>query len=271
MGFFKRLFGASDDEQHKANSDDLNGIFDNSDEDSFGVSEKNYALAKVRVQGIEDLDQDDRDYIINELEEDTHVYLRNEFDNPKDCHALQVLYHSHLIGYIDKNKSKLVHSYLRESKIGAVVISKIKSKDFSINVELNIFYEDPRGEEWVPSQPENRQVSVLETEFWIGQEDWSKDWFMDVCTNELLYKYNDMYDDTVDEDERNTVDVELLLWINSYLDGTCITRKGCNHYLERLESDCAKKVLMKRIESYLEHKGYHFADKELFSDDNEVD
>ena len=32
-----------------------------------------------------------------------------------------------------------------------------------------------------------------------------------------------------------------------------------------------KKVLMKRIESYLEHKGYHFADKELFSDDNEVD
>ena len=36
--------------------------------------------------------------------------------------------------------------------------------------------------------------------------------------------------------------------------------------MDRLKSECAKKVLVKRMESYLENKGLHFADKELFTD-----
>lgn len=106
---------------------------------------------------------------------------------------------------------------------------------------------------------------------WTGQEDWTEDWHMNIFTDELLYKYRELYDDTVDEKEKTDVDWQLSFWINSYLDGTCITRKGCNQYLDRLKTDCAKKVLMKRIESYLEHKDYHFSDKELFSDDENED
>ena len=93
-----------------------------------------YSIAKVRVQGFEQLDEDEKDFVMNDLEEDMHVYLRNEFDNPKDCHALEVWYHGHFIGYIDKKKTELIHSYLREGKIGAVVVSKIKSKDFKVFV-----------------------------------------------------------------------------------------------------------------------------------------
>lgn len=226
-----------------------------------------YSIAKVRVQGFDQLDEDEKDFVMNDLEEDMHVYLRNEFDNPKDCHALEVLYHGHFIGYIDKKKSELIHSYLREGKIGAVVVSKVKSKDFKVLVDLNIYYEDAYGEESTPYYPlEGRQISVVEADLWTG--DWNDDWFMNIFTDELLYKYPDMYDSTVSEDEKKDVDWQLSFWINRYLDGTCITREGCKPYLDSLKTDCAKKVLMKRMESYLEHKGYHFSDKEIFSDDD---
>ena len=192
------------------------------------------------------------------------------FDNPKDCHALQVMYHNHIIGYIDKKKAEIVHSYLRNGDIGAIVVSKISSRDFKKIIELTIYYEDKNGEELLPYYPlENRQISVLETDLWTGQEDWSADWYMNIFTDELLYKYNELYDDTVDEEEKKDVDWQLSFWINRYLDGTCITRQGCKQYLDSLKTDCAKKVLMKRIESYLEHKEFHFADKELFSDEEE--
>lgn len=238
--------------------------------DSLSMPEKYYSIAKVRVQGFEKLDEDEKEFVMNDLEEDMHVYLRNEFDNPQDCHALQVWYHSNLIGYIDKKKTELIHSYLREGKIGAVIVSKIKSKDFKVFVDLNVYYEDTYGEEFTPYYPlEGRQISVVETDLWTGQEDWSEDWFMNIFTDELLYKYLDMYDSSVDEDEKKDVDWQLSFWINSYLDGTCITREGCMLYMDRLKTDNAKKVLMKRIESYLEHKGFHFADKELFADEEE--
>ena len=280
MGFFKKLFGLSDNDEPQNDFYESLDYSDNEEEDnapdsgksSYDVPEKYYSLAKVRVQGIEDLEEDDKEFVEEDLEEDMHVYLRNEFDNPKDCHALQVMYHSHIIGYIDKKKAEIVHSYLRNGDIGAIVVSKISSRDFKKIVELTIYYEDNNGEESLPYYPlENRQISVVETDLWTGQEDWSEDWYMNIFTDELLYKYRELYDETVDEEEKKDVDWQLSFWINSYLDGTCITRKGCNQYLDRLKTDCAKKVLVKRIESYLEHKDFHFADKELFSDDENED
>ena len=281
MGFFKNLFGQSDDDEQNNDyydsldySDDDDDVEDYDDDDldssSCETSERYYSLAKVRVQGIEDLEDFDKEFVEEDLEEDMHVYLRNEFDNPKDCHALQVMHHNHIIGYIDKKKAEIVHSYLQNGDIGAIVVSKISSRDFKKIIELTIYYEDKNGDESLPYYPlENRQISVLETDLWTGQEDWSEDWYMNIFTDELLYKYNELYDDTVDEEEKKDVDWQLSFWINRYLDGTCITRQGCKQYLDSLKTDCAKKVLMKRIESYLEHKEFHFADKELFSDEED--
>lgn len=236
------------------------------------LPEKYYSIAKVRVQGIDKLDEDDREYIMNDLEEDTHVYLRNVFDNPKDCHTLQVLHHDNIIGYIDSKKAELVHSYLRNGKIGAIVVSKIKSKDFKVFVDLSIYYEDAHGEEFTPYYPlEGRQLSVIETDLWTGQESWSEDWYLNLGTDELSYKFNDMYDDSVEDDEKTMVDVWFSSFMQNYLDGSCITEKGANHYLDYLKTDCAKNVLKKRITSFMEHKGFHFADKELFSDNEETE
>lgn len=277
MGFFSKLFGFEDD----VKTYDINDYIYNDDDDATDDDDdttvntsvpetKYYSIAKIRIQGVDNLDEDDKDFVMNDLEEDMHVYLRNEFDNPKDCHALQVYHHGHLIGYIDSKKSELIHSYLREGEIGAVTISKIKSKDFKLYIDVNVYYEDRYGTELTPYYPlENRKISVLEPDLWTGQEDWSPDWFLNIFTDELMYKYKDLYDSSVDDKEKESADWELIFWINSYLDGTCITRKGCNLYLDRLTSESAKKVLMTRMEKYLECKGFHFAEKELFSDDEE--
>ena len=184
-------------------------------------SEKYYSIAKVRVQGFDKLDEDDKEYIMNDLEEDTHVYLRNVFDDPKDCHTLQVLRHDHIIGYIDSKKAELVHSYLRNGKIGAIVVSKISSKDFKTIVDLNIYYEDSHGEELTPYYPlEGRQLSVIETDLWTGQEDWSKDWYLNLGTDELSYRFNELFDDSVDDSEKTMVDVWFSSFMQNYLDGS---------------------------------------------------
>ena len=240
------------------------------DPDTLSLPEKFYSIAKVHVQGFDKLDEDDKEYIMNDLEEDTHVYLRNIFDDPKDCHTLQVLRHDHIIGYIDSKIAELVHSYLRNGKIGAIVVSKIKSKDFKTIVDLNIYYEDAHGEEYLPHYSlEGRQLSVIETDKWTGQEDWSKDWYLNLGTDELSFRFNEMFDDSVDDSEKTMVNVWFSSFMQNYLDGSCITEKGANHYLDYLNTDCAKKVLKKRIYSFMESKGFHFADKELFADEKE--
>ena len=284
MGFFKNLFGQSDD-QHEDEFDindylddddddevDLDDYSDDDDNDSIGSSDKSYSIAKVRVVGFDKLDEADKDYVRERLEEDTHVYLRYDFDTPNKQQLLQVCRHSNILGYIEPNKVDIILSYLHEGKIGAIVVSKIKSKDFTISIDLQVYYEDPHGEEFLPYYPfEGRQLDVVEVDLWTGQEDWSQDWFMNIFTDELCYKYLNLYDETVDEDEIKDVDWQLAFWINSYLDGTCITRKGGELYLNRLKTGCAKKVLVKRMESYLENKGLHFAEKEVFSDDEEIE
>ena len=286
MSFFKSIFGQSDEDDQEIrddyeyddvnDSDDYNSYdndeddYDYTDSSSSDSSEKYYSIAKVRVQGFDKLDEDDKEYIMNDLEEDTHVYLRNVFDDPKDCHTLQVLRHDHIIGYIDSKKEELVHSYLRNGKIGAIVVSKITSKDFKTIVDLNIYYEDAHGEEYLPYYPlEGRQLSVIETDKWTGQEDWSEEWQHLFGTDELSYRFNEMFDDSVDDSEKTMVDVWFSSFMQNYLDGSCITEKGASHYLDYLNTDCAKKVLKKRIYSFMESKGFHFADKELFADEEE--
>ncbi|MBQ7461774.1 MAG: hypothetical protein IJS63_05895, partial [Bacteroidaceae bacterium] len=44
-------------------------------------------------------------------------------------------------------KAEIVHSYLQNGDIGAIVVSKISSRDFKKIIELTIYYEDKNGEE----------------------------------------------------------------------------------------------------------------------------
>ena len=162
MGFFKSLFGQSDD--HQEDEFDINDYLDDSDDndDYSDSSNKSYSIAKVRVVGFDKLDEADKDYVRERLEEDTHVYLRYDFDAPNKQQLLQVCRHSNILGYIEPNKVDIILSYLHEGKIGAIVVSKIKSKDFIISIDLQVYYEDPHGEEFLPYYPfEGRKFRYL--------------------------------------------------------------------------------------------------------------
>lgn len=234
--------------------------------------EDHYSIAKVKVVGFEDLDEDDKEFVRDDLEEGTSVYLRYDFEaSDKKC-LLQVWKFKRVIGYIDPHKVDTVLSYLQNIKIGGIYVSKKKSKDFKTSFDLQIYYRDSNGKERLPYTPlEGRPLSVVETDLWTGQEDWSEDWFLNIYTDELCYKYLNLYDNTVDEHDKSEVDWQLLNWINSYNAGTCITKKGGEQYCLRLKSECAKQVLVKRMESYLESKDLHFAEKEAFNDNNETE
>lgn len=247
--------------------DSLKHSFDQSEDNiSSNSLDTSYSIAKVRVVGFDELDDEYKDYIRNDLEEDTHVYLRYNFDCPDKKRALQVWRHKSLLGYVEPNKSEILYAYLRESNIGAVVVSKIKSRDFTLFIELKVYYKDSHGEEYLPYYPfDGRQLAVVEADLWTGQEEWSEDWFMIPFTDEITYKYNSMYDD-VNDDDKCMVDAWFLIWCQNYLNGNCITKEKSEDYVRYLNSDNAKDVLRKRITSYLENKDWHFAEKEQLAD-----
>lgn len=274
MGFFKSLFGQSDYQQenefdindYDSDDDDVD-LDDYCDDDDSDSSDMYYSIAKVRVVGFDKLDDTDKDYIRERLEESTHVYLRYDFDTPNKQQALQVYHHSNLLGYIEPSKSEILHSYLCEAKIGAVIVSKIRSKDFKVSIELKVYYEDFHGKEEIPPYPlSDRSLSIYETEYWEDEDDWSDKWSLILHTDELSYQYSELFDDTIDDDVKIEIDMWFLMWIGDFLAGTCITKQGAEHYVDKLQHECAKDILWKRIKSYMEHKGYAFADKELFTD-----
>ena len=134
MGFFKKLFGQDDDQleyndSYDSDNDydddvDLDDYKDDDDEDNSDSSNKLYSIAKVRVVGFDKLDEADKNYVREKLEEDTHVYLRYDFDAPNKQQSLQVCRHSNILGYIEPSKVDIVLSYLHDGKIGAIVVSK---------------------------------------------------------------------------------------------------------------------------------------------------
>ncbi len=119
MGFFKKLFGQSDD--HQEDEFDINDYLDDSDDDvdvedysdddeadSSDSSNKSYSIAKVRVVGFDTLDEADKDYVREKLGEDTHVYLRYDFEAPSKQQLLQVCRHSNILGSSDISSDKVM-------------------------------------------------------------------------------------------------------------------------------------------------------------------
>ena len=137
MGFFKNIFGQSDDGEqnedyyesldYSDNDDDVDNYYDDDeDNDNSDSSDKYYSIAKVRVVGFDDLEDADKDYIRDRLEKDTHVYLRYDFDCLDKKQALKVYRHSWLLGYIEPSKSEILHTYLRESKSVLSLFQRLK-------------------------------------------------------------------------------------------------------------------------------------------------
>lgn len=227
-----------------------------------------YKILNVQVRGFNYLTEKEQEFIFDELSEGDHVYLRNEYDNPKDVHALIVMYRGNKLGYVQGERSKWVHFLLRKDKIGDIIVNKIKVGDYGrADISLAIYYEDEDGFEDIPEYPlEGRHVNVIETELWNDNKD-TDDWYHVLHTDELCFKYKDVYKSSNYEEDCKFVDSLFGSFVQDYLAGICITKARLADKINFfIETPMARKVFWKRVDSYMSHHGYEFAKKELYSD-----
>lgn len=228
-----------------------------------------YSIIKVPVNGFLDLDGDVQDFILDELEEDTHVYLRNEFDNVNNIHTLAVMHHFSILGYIDDKFCELIHRYLRKGNIDAITVAKIKQSNLKKgHLVLNVYHEDKNGDEVLPYYPlEGRQIAVQEVDLWDAPEDWTEDWSHNLSTDIISYKFKELLHSEEAQEEALLIDCWYNAFVKKYMSGCGITKDSAISYSNMLKTDEAKDVLLKRIDSFMDIFEYTFAEKELYDDD----
>ena len=228
-----------------------------------------YSIIKVPVNGFLDLDGDVQDFILDELEEDTHVYLRNEFDNVNNIHTLAVMHHFSILGYIDDKFCELIHRYLRKGNIDAITVAKIKQSNLKKgHLVLNVYHEDKNGDEVLPYYPlEGRQIAVQEVDLWDAPEDWTEDWSHNLSTDIISYKFKELLHSEEAQEEALLIDCWYNAFVKKYMSGCGITKDSAISYSNMLKTDEAKEVLLKRIDSFMDIFEYTFAEKELYDDD----
>ena len=228
-----------------------------------------YSIIKVPVNGFLDLDGDVQDFILDELEENTHVYLRNEFANKNNKHTLAVMHHFSVLGYVDDKFCELIHRYLRKDNIDAITIAKIKQSNLKKgHLVLNVYHEDKNGDEVLPYYPlEGRQITVQEVDLWNAPEDWTEEWSLNFKTDIISYKFRELLHSEEAQEEAGMIDCWYNAFVKKYLSGCGITKESVISYTNMLKTNEAKEVLLKRIDSFMDVFEFTFAEEELYDDD----
>lgn len=246
--------------------DDLDDDLDlditlDSDDEFEGTSERvdTYTKKDVKLIGIENLNEEDQGYAFTTLSEGDHVYARYDFDNDK----YEVMRHDHIIGWIPNSFIEDREQFF--DKVGAIVVKKISNSIFRRKgIDVTIYLEDETGVESLPDYPmEDRKISVIDTDYWEG--DWNEDWDINVFTDELCYKFPKEYEDNDTYTKIGSyVNLRYDFFVTDFLSGRIQTQNELEDCIDDLkytiEDDAllavGKKVLRKRIDSYLAHKGY---------------
>lgn len=236
-------------------------IYDPIEEDEDDDLDKidTYSIEDVWVKGFSHLTEKQKDYVRNDIKVGDRVFLRHEFDNAVDDNALLVLHEGNKIGYVQAHKAPIILQMLQQDLIGFIQISSIDDDDpDNIFVNIDVYYKDEDGYEDLPYYPlEGRQISVAQPSLWTNQKDYLEDWHLNLNTDQLCYKFKELYDaDAIEEDVLIGVCFDMV--IKHYLDGTGITEDCIEKESFLLKSQTSKNVLRKQVESYMESMGFEF-------------
>lgn len=223
---------------------------------------ENYSKTNIKLQGLEAFDDDDLDFIIEYVEEEDRVYLRNVFDNKDNPGQIAVMKQKKVIGYIPKRSQAMLLRYLREGKLGAVIVKKKKIEAFSnISVTITVYYEDAGGDEMLPFFPfgTSQDVCILETEKWNGDSDWEKNWYYDYINNTglLFYKYKELYGSEANYEKiHDQIDVAFAVFVRQYLNGEIQTKADLEACPVLLSDARSKNIFFARANGYLENMDF---------------
>lgn len=227
--------------------------------DGIGKSIDTYTKEVVKLVGIDDLDEEQKEYAFNSLSVDDHVYARYDFDNDK----YEVLKHDHVIGWLPSNFITDREQFF--DKVGAIVVNNIHNSLFrKKGIDVTIYFEDENGVESLPYYPiEDRKISVIDTDYWQGE--WDEDWYLNIFTDELSYKFPQEFGNCdIYTEISSSVDLRYYIFVTDFLAGRIQNQSELDACIDDLKYDIedenelavGKKVLRMRIDSYLAHKEY---------------
>lgn len=235
---------------------DTNDDFDNESEDE---EDSWYSTSELTLVGFDELKDEDKDFVCNDLENEAHLYIR--YDSEKQ--RIEFLRQSNVVGYAPDNVTEPLRKANEDEQVGAFIVKSIGHSGSNKGVvTVTLYIKDDDGFEMLPFYPlEGRNLSVIETEHWQGEKDWSKNWDLLPLTDELSYKFPELYESEENfEDLSVTVYANFLSFQTSFLNGHIKDRSDIYIFSTIEESEDAKKVLLKRIDSYLSHKGWDLPD-----------
>lgn len=244
MSFFKNLFKSNDDslelEQKVVDTDD-----------------HWYNIQTLKLVGFQNLEDDDKDFVTDELEKGNHLYIRYNFLN----NTMEFYRQSHLVGFAPDTLIQSIKQYKDDSVLDAIIVKAIGhtgSNNGCLTVDMYIESDD--GSEELPAYPLlNRKLSVVETDYWTGEQDWTEEWAISLNTDELTYRFKNLYPSKNDYEQlSSTVDIWFSMIQKSYFDGNCRTKEQLEEQIKRLDESLAKEVLRKRVESYMDCRGFEF-------------
>lgn len=254
-----------EDDSFKEDEDDFDAL-DEEDDDLFDEEDDDdlddidtYSIEDVWVKGFVHLTEKQKDYVRNDIKVGDRVFLRHEFDNPVDSNALLVLHEGIKIGYVQAHKAPIILQMLQLDAIGFIQISSIDDSDpDNVFVNIDVYYKDEDGYEDLPYYPlEGRQISVAQPDLWTNQKDYLEDWHLNLNTDQLCYKFKELYDSAAIEEDA-LIGVCFDMVIKHYLDGTGITDDCIEKEALLLKNETSKKILRKQVESYMESMGFEF-------------
>lgn len=250
---------ASLDEEIISDNDIIQDDCDSENDEDHVID--SYSIEGIWVTGYRHLSDYQKKYIKEDIKVGDYVYLRNEYDNPVDNNALIVLHEGIRIGYIQAHKAEFVLELLRKGKIGHICVTKIDICDKDdVRINIDIYYQDQYGHVKLPYYPlEGRQICVVQHDLWTDQKNYLEDWHLLLFTNQLCYKFKEMYDSRAQEDD-TMISLCFDIIIKNYLNGTWITKDSVEKtevYLKHKESI---KIVRKMVESYMDYMDYHFFD-----------
>lgn len=223
---------------------------------------ESYSKTDIKLQGINELDQDDIDFIMEQVETEDRVYLRNVFDNKDNPDQIAVMKQKSVIGYIPKSSQAMLLRYWRDGKLGPILVKKKKIEGFaSVSVTITVYYESAGGEEILPFFPFGtyQDVCILETEKWNGDENWEDNWYYDYINNTglLVYKYRELYPSEDEYDSlHDQIDIAFAIFVGMYLKGEIRTKKEMEASPVLLKDKLSRNIFLARANGFLENMNF---------------
>lgn len=218
-----------------------------------------FSTTQITLVGTDSISMADQEFIANKLRVDDRLYLRNVFEDKDNPGLLAVMRQKCVIGYIPSRSQQMLIDYVRDGKIGNIVVASKRIKAFSCwDIKIKVYYEDNNGTEFLFAN-NSPDVCVLESSKWPTPGDWQENWYYDRYngTELLFYAYRELYGSDSDYNAKHgQIDLAFTLFLKQYLVGEIQSKDEAMGPTLILNDQKSISIYLTRVRSFLNCFGY---------------